>query len=180
MAETTKAHTEVPSDGHKGPFPPFQKENFPSQLLWFAITFIVLYVFAAKVALPRIGGIFEQRRDRVSGDLAQAQRLKGESEEALKAYEKALGDARSRAQAIASETHQKLAAEAEERRKVLETNLNAKLAEAEKTIDATKRAAMANVQGIAVEVAGAIVERLVGAVPAGASVESAVKDALKR
>src|SRR5204862_8226264 len=120
-------------------FRPYRMEDVSTQLLCFAITFIALYVCAASVALPRIGAILEQRRDRVSGARAQAQRLKGESEEALKAYEKALGDARSRAQAIASETHQKLAAEAEERRKVLETNLNAKLAEAEKTIDATKR-----------------------------------------
>ena len=24
----TAAHTEVPSEGHKGPFPPFQRETF--------------------------------------------------------------------------------------------------------------------------------------------------------
>ena len=55
-----------------------------------------------------------------------------------------------------------------------------KLAEAEKTIAATKTAAMANVQGIAIETATAIVERLIGAAPAGKAVESAVADVLKR
>ena len=48
-------------------------------------------------------------------------------------------------------------AEADERRKLLEGKLNEKLAEAEKTIAATKSAAMANVRGIATDAASAIV-----------------------
>ena len=51
------------------------------------------------------------------------------------------------------------------RRKTLEDELNAKLAEAEKTIAATKQAAMANVRGIADDATKAIVERLIGTAP---------------
>ena len=58
MAESTRAHTEVPSGGH-GQFPPFRRDTVASQLFWFAITFIALYVMVAKIALPRIGGILE-------------------------------------------------------------------------------------------------------------------------
>jgi len=177
MAETN-AHTEVPAGG-KAIFPPFQKETFASQLFWLAGTFIALYVILARIALPRIGAIFEARRNRISGDLADAQRLKSESETAIAGYENALAEARSRAQKIADETSHRLNAEAEARRKALEAELNAKLAEAERTIAATKSAAMANVHAIAAEAATAIVERLVGAVPAGSAVEAAVKDALK-
>src|SRR5947207_2832106 len=176
MAET--AHTEVPG-GAKVVFPPFQKETFPSQLFWLALTFVALYLVLSRVALPQIGAIFQARRDRIDGDLAEAQKLRDESDAALAAYEKALAEARGRAQGIADETSHRLNAEAEERRKALESELNAKLAEAERTIAATKSAAMANVHAIAAEAATAIVERLVGAVPAGSAVEAAVKDALK-
>ena len=55
----TNAHTEVP--GHKAPFPPFQKETFVSQLVWFVIAFIALYVLIKKLAIPQIGGIIEAR-----------------------------------------------------------------------------------------------------------------------
>ena len=54
MAETT-AHTEQPA-GHNS-FPPFQAQHYPSQLFWLTISFVLLYVLMAKIALPRIGSI---------------------------------------------------------------------------------------------------------------------------
>jgi len=174
----TEAHTEHP--GGKIPFPPFNKETFASQLFWLAFFFIALYVIIARLAIPRIGGIVQARRDRIEGDIGEANRFKDQSDAALKAYEKSLADARGRAQQLAGETRDKLNAEAEEKRKRLEGQLNAKLAEAEKAIAVTKSDAMANVRGIAVDTASAIVQRLIGTVPTGAAVEAAVADALKR
>jgi F-type H+-transporting ATPase subunit b len=174
----TQAHTEQP--GGKVPFPPFNQETFASQLVWLAIFFVALYVIIARAAIPRIGGIVEARRDRIEGDLAEANNLKEQSSTALAAYEKSLADARGRAQALANETRDKLNAEADTARRALETELNAKLAKAEKTIAATKTAAMSNVRSIAVDTASAIVERLTGTAPAAGAVESAVTNALKQ
>ncbi len=174
----TNAHTEVPA-GTKV-FPPFQKDTFASQLIWLAIFFIGLYVLMSRVAIPRIGGIMAARANKISGDLAEAARFKQQSDAALAAYEKALADARARAQALAAETRDKLNALAEGNRKALEGKLNEKLAAAEKTIAATKTAAMANVRGIATDTAAAIVERLIGAAPASSAVDAAIADVLKR
>jgi F-type H+-transporting ATPase subunit b len=180
MAKATHAHTEVPAEGHKEPFPPFRKDTFASQLVWLAVFFALLYVLMARQAIPRIAGIFAARQGRIDGDLEQARRLKAESDETLAAYEKALAAARSRAQTIAGETHTRLNTEAEARRKQLEAALNAELAKAETSIAATKAAAMGNVRGIAIEAAGAIVERLIGVTPAAKTVDTAVDAALKR
>src|SRR5262249_17224444 len=155
----TSAHTEAPG-GHKGGFPPFERETFASQFIWFAVFFVLLYVLMAKVALPRVGGILADRRQRIEDDLKGAQRLKGDADAELAAYQKGLADARGRAQGIANEPRDKLNAEADHTRKGLEQELNHKLAEAEKTIAATKQAALSNVRGIAVEATTAIVERL--------------------
>ena len=181
MAEqkTTGAHTEQ-AGGHTGVFPPFDKTTFASQIVWLVIFFVVLYLLISRIAVPRISGILEQRSKRIEDDFAEAQRDKEQSEAALVAYEKALADARSRAQAIGTDIRDKVHAEAEENRKALETRLNAQLAEAEKSIAATKSAAMANVRGIAVDAAGAIVERLAGTAPAAPAVTAAVDAALKR
>jgi F-type H+-transporting ATPase subunit b len=183
MANET-AHTgtsvEHPAGGH-GPFPPFDKQTFPSQLLWLTVTFVALYLLMSRIALPRIDSILERRRARISGDLAEASRLKGLSDAAIAAYEKALADARSRAQALLNDSRQRQAAEAEAARKALDASLNARVAEAESRIAEAKSAAMVNVRGIATEAATAIVERLTGVAPASREVvAAAVAEALRR
>jgi F-type H+-transporting ATPase subunit b len=179
MATNTSAHTEA-DGGHKGPFPPFNKETYASQLVWLVIVFVVLYVLMAKVALPRVGGIIAARQGRIADDLAEAQRLKEEAEAATTAYEKTLADARNNAQGIAAKNRDKLMAAAEERRKVTEDRLNKKLEEADKAIAANKATAMANVKSIATEAASAIVQRLIGSAPDEKAVGGAVADVLKR
>jgi F-type H+-transporting ATPase subunit b len=177
-AETTTAHTEVPG-GH-GTFPPFDRVTFPSQLFWLVICFAALYLITARLVQPRVAGIMDSRKNRIAGDLAEASRLRAESEQAMAAYEKALADARTRAQTIAAETRDRLQAEADRNRKSLEEQLNGRLAEAERTIAATKSAAMANVRGIATEAAAAIVTRLTGVTAPGSTVTAAVDAVLKR
>ena len=177
MAETT-AHTEAP--GGKPAFPPFESQHFPSQLFWLALTFILLYVLMARIALPRVASIFAARHKRISEDLAAANRFKEQSEAASAAYQKSLADARARAQAIANETREQQAAEAEATNKKLEAQLHGKLAAAEQSIAATRSAAMGNVGSIATETAAAIVERLIGTVPKAQDVAAAIADVSKR
>jgi F-type H+-transporting ATPase subunit b len=180
MAEPT-AHTEVPGGpgGHIA-FPPFQRETFASQLVWLTISFALLYLLMAKIALPRVHGILAARQKRIANDLAAANDFKAKSDAAHAAYEKALADARARAQAIAAETRDKQAAEAEATNKRLEAELHDRLAAAERSIAATRTAAMGNVGAIATDTASAIVERLIGTVPADHEVSAAVSEALKR
>jgi F-type H+-transporting ATPase subunit b len=157
--------------------PPFQKETSASQLFWLVVCFAALYIMVSKLILPRMGTIIAERRDRIAGDLAEASRMKDEADGAVAAYEKALADAR--AQAIAAETRDKLNATAEANRKDLEAKLHGKLAEAEKTIAATKSAAMANVAGIAHEAVTAIVTHLTGMTPSPYAVARAVQAAAR-
>lgn len=172
------AHTEA-DGGHGGGFPPFDSSTFASQLVSLAIAFVALYIIVSRFALPRVGGVIEARQNMIEGDLAEAQKLKDESAAALKAYENDLAAARSRAQAISNETREKLNAASEAERKALEDKLTAKLHDAEKTIAATRKAAMSNVRGIAADAATTIVQRLTGVAPDGAAVTSAVDASLK-
>jgi F-type H+-transporting ATPase subunit b len=176
-ASTTKTGTQA-DGGPKGTFPPFAGEHIPAQLLWLAIAFVLLYFLLARVVLPRLGAILAERQTTRAADLEEAGRLKGQSEAAIAAYEKALADARARAQQTVAEHQQKLAAQNDARRKALEAALAEKLAQAERSIEATRSAAMREVRGIAVEAAGAIVERLAGVAPARPAVERAVDSAL--
>src|SRR6201994_1075978 len=159
------AHTEA--DGNHGGFPPFESSPFASQLVSLAIAFVLLYVIVSRIALPRVGAVIDARANKIEGDLAEAQKLKDESEAALKAYEADLAAARSKAQAIGNETREKQNAASEAERKALEDKLAAKLADAEKAIATTRTTAMGNVRGIAADAASAIVQQLTGSTPDG-------------
>jgi F-type H+-transporting ATPase subunit b len=177
-AKGATAHTAA-EGGHKAPFPPFQKDTFASQLVSLAIAFVALYLIVSRIALPRVGSLLDERQNKIEGDLADAQKLKDQSDGALKAYESELAAARSRAQAISAETREKLNAASEAERKTLEERLSVKLADAEKTIASTRETAMSNVRGIAADAAAAIVQRLTGVLPDGTSVNRAVDASLK-
>ena len=177
-AAPTSAHTEAEGHG-KGGFPPFEPSTFASQLVSFAIAFILLYVIVSRIALPRVGGLLAERQGKIDNDLAEAQRLRDESDAALKAYESELATARSKAQAIGNEMREKLGAQSEAERKSLEQRLAARLEAAEASIADTRRTAMTNVRSIASDAAAAIVQRLTGTLPDGQSVEAAVDASLK-
>jgi F-type H+-transporting ATPase subunit b len=177
MAEPT-AHTETPA-GHST-FPPFQSVNFPSQLVWLAVTFVLLYVLMSRIALPRIAGILADRDKRIADDIAAANRFKEQSEAAHAAYEKALADARNRAQSIANATREQQAAAAEATNKRLEAQLHERIAAAEQSIATSRTSAMSNVGSIASDTAAAIVERLIGQTPAAHEVAAAVSETMKR
>ncbi|EAQ36862.1 H+-transporting two-sector ATPase, B/B' subunit [Nitrobacter sp. Nb-311A] len=177
-AQGATAHTEA-DGGHKAPFPPFQKDTFASQLVSLTIAFVALYLISSRLALPRVRKTIDDRQDTIDGDLAQAQKLKDESDSALKAYEAELAAARTRAQAIGNETREKLNAAADAERKALEERLSVKLADAEKTIASTRAAAMSNVRGIASDAATAIVQQLTGATPDSKLVDVAVESLMK-
>lgn len=172
------ATTQAPG-GAKPQFPPFNAETFASQILWFAITFVLLYLLMSRVALPRVGAIMAARAGKIESDLAAAQKTKNETDAAIAGYEKKLADARNNAQTLAAQTRDKLMAEADERRKTLEGKLSEKLQDAEKTIVQTKTAAMANVKSIATDAAAEIVERLIGTKPDTKTVADAVDKSLK-
>ena len=157
-------------------FPPFDTQYYASEIVWLALSFAVLYVLMSKVALPRIGAIFAERNKRIAEDIATAQGLKERSDAAHAAYEKALADARTRAQNMASVTREREAAAAEETNKRLEAQLHERLATAEKSIAATRSTAMGNVGTIAADAASAIVERLIGHTPPAHDVAAALAE----
>lgn len=165
MASEVKTETGVPggeAHGGGGGFPPFDGSTFPSQLLWLAITFGLFYYLMSKIALPRIAGILEDREDRIAGDLAEAERLKRETDEAIASYEQALAEARNKAHGIARATREKLEADVDAKRSAAEADLNDKLKAAEASISEIKQQAMSEVDGIATEAAEDIVKSLIG------------------
>jgi F-type H+-transporting ATPase subunit b len=149
------------------------------QLIWLLITFGILYLLMVKVALPRIGSVIDARADHIAKDLATADKLRRETEEAIAAYEQALAEAKQKAHAIVEDGRAKLKAETAEERARLDRDLAKKGAEAEARIAEAKNAAMREVNAVAADVAADIVRQLIGVAPAKAEIDQAVATARK-
>lgn len=169
---TTEAHG---GEEHSDVFPPFDSTTFGPQLFWLAITFGILYLLMSRVALPRIGEILEVRRDRIEGDLAEADRLRQRTDQAIEAYETDLAEARQKAHSIAEETRDGIKADVEKRRREVEGELAKKVAAAESRIQQTKDEAMAHVDEIAAETAASVVDRISGKVTAKSAKDAVAK-----
>lgn len=172
-ADATHSAVGAP-EGHKGPFPPFDTHTFPSQIFWFVICFGALYLLMKRLVVPQIAEIVEGRAAKIAGDIAEAQRLRLQSDTALSAYEKALADARASSHQIAQAATDKAKAEADARRHAIEAELTAKLADAESRIGDIKTKALADVSAIAEDAAGAVVHALIGQQPSPEEVSAAV------
>ncbi len=175
MADKVTPGAAVPEGvGPHETFAPMDPGTFVPQLFWLALTFGLLYLLLKRLVLPRVGAVIDERRERIERDIAKAETLKVETEQALASYEQALGEARAKAGAIGKEMHERLAAEIDKERAKVDADIAAKLADAEARIAQSKTRAMAGVGEIAGDTAGAIVARLLGKEPSKDEVQRAL------
>lgn len=168
------------AEGGSGGMPQLNFGDFPPQLVWLAITFIVLYVVMAKLALPRVAEVLQMRADRIKSDLDQAASLKTQTDRMIATYEKALADARNHAASVARDTAAVLAQKSGERQAAVGADLASHIKAAEANIAAARDKAMAEIQTVAADIAADAAKRLVGlnvsAGDAGAAVAAAAKE----
>lgn len=142
--------------------PQLEFQDYLPQIVWLFITFVSLYVLMARLALPRVADILEERQNRIADDLGQAEKLRDESDAALESYEGALSEARARAHAIAQETRAEVQQTADAEKAELIAALTREGEEADARIRATKTEAMAGLQDIASGAAVEIVQQIAG------------------
>jgi F-type H+-transporting ATPase subunit b len=159
--------------------PQLEFQDYAPQLVWLAISFTILYLLMAKLALPKIGRALARRQQKLEGDLARAEKLKAEAEAVLAAYQKAMADAKAQAQAELQKTAAELARAAAEREAALGAELGRRAAEAERRIQAAKTAALADTRGIAAGLAQDLARKLAGVELSPAAAEAAVARAEK-
>ncbi len=175
-AETAEEHEAgQPSSG----MPQFDPSTFTSQIFWLIVTFITLYFLMARIVLPRIGEVLEERSERLAADLDKAQALKKEADAVVAQYEAALARARDEATRVLTEAGQEISEESNRRQQEFSAELARKTADAEARIDAAKEAAKTQVRDIAQAAAGDIVEKLTGSSPADQTVTRNVDAVMK-
>ncbi len=158
-AATTET-TEAPKK--EGGFPPFDTTTFPTQFFWLVVTFAFLFTVMWRLAGPKINAAITNRRGTINGAIAEASKARAEAEAAQAGYETALAGARSRGNALAEETRQKLNAEIARAKAEADSKAADAMAAAEARIAQTRETAKGHVKTAARDAAIAIVERLTG------------------
>lgn len=159
--------------------PQFNPEVFAPQLVWLSITFLALYLLMSKLVLPRINGILAQREDRIDGNLQRAEALREEAAQVLAAYQKAIADARAQAQGALAKAAADIAAETAAREAEFARKMADQTAAAEAGIRAAKNQALADVRGIAAEVAALMAGKITGTAVDAHAVVQAVDGVMK-
>lgn len=136
-----------------GAFPPFDPTYFASQIFWLLTSFGALYLLMSRWILPRIGGIIEERRDRIADDLDAAQQISADADQTRSAYEQALADARARAHHLAADAKAAMDREIAEETAEVDAEIAATSAEAEKALGEARKKALAEVRNIAASTA---------------------------
>jgi F-type H+-transporting ATPase subunit b len=154
--------------------------TFAPQLIWLAISFILLYVLMAKVALPRVAGVLEERTARIEANLEKAELLKRDAEAARGAYEKAIAESRAKAGTLTSQAADRAAKEAAERQHALAAKLAEQGRDIEQKITEARAKALESTHTIAAEVAREAVRKLLGRDVGSAAAEAAVKSVIAK
>jgi F-type H+-transporting ATPase subunit b len=158
--------------------PQLNINDFAPQLIWLAISFVLLYLIMSRLALPRVGQILQERASRITGDLAAAAKLREATAKAIAEYEQALADAKARAQAIARQARDEMTRDIEGQRAEVDQTIALQMADAEKRINAMKEAALSHVGEIATDTAEALLARLLGKTVNRLELQGAVNEAL--
>jgi F-type H+-transporting ATPase subunit b len=145
-----------------GGLPQMQSDTFPSQIFWLVVTFGLLFLILWKITLPMIEGIIGERRNRIEGDLATAEKLRQQASESLAAYESELAGARGRAHQIMDENRKAIGTELDSVKTRADEESQAAMKQAEERIAADRTRALGSLRPAAAEAAAAIVERLIG------------------
>jgi len=158
--------------------PQLDFSTFPNQIFWLVVTLVVIYFVLSRIALPRIGAVLAERQGTISNDIAAAEELKLRAQDAERAYQKALADARAEAQRIVAETKADIKADLDAAIQKADAEIAARSAEAEKQIAEIRANAMESVTEVAKATAVDVVAAL-GFTADTAAVNAAVDDKLK-
>lgn len=175
-AETTYSDAGAAAEAAGG-LPQLDISTWVGQIFWLAVTFAVLYFALAQFILPRLRDTIANRSDRIADDLDSASRMKLEAEEAEKAYEQSLRDARAKASNVAESTRQSLDAEIKAELDAADEQAARDSEAAEARIREIKTAALANIDAVAADVTEALVSELTGNSVSKAKITAALKKA---
>jgi F-type H+-transporting ATPase subunit b len=153
--------------------------TFASQLFWLIITFGLIYFVIGRGMVAKIGSTVEARDQRISDDLAAAERARAQADETEEAYRAELERNRADALKVTQAAKDASARETEQRIKAADAEIGAKTEAAEAQIRAATDAALVDIENVAADAAQEMVAKLSGRNVSRDQAAAAVREALQ-
>lgn len=149
--------------------------TWTNQIFWLAVTFVALYIVVSRLVLPRITRVIEDRDEQIRSDLDKAEQDRTEANRVREQFEDSLANARIEAQKVIADAKTAIQTEIATATKSLDEQLDARFAKAEAEVNEARTTALAEVEGVAAEIAADMVSRLSGVTVDDAKLKDAVK-----
>ena len=159
--------------------PQLDFSTFPNQIFWLIVTLVVLYLVLSRIALPRIATVLSERHGAIQRDLDKAEEMKRSAIEAENTYNKALADARAKANDIVNEAKSEIQKDLDKAIVKADLEIAAKAVESEKAISAIRDSAVQSVEEVANITANNIVDAILPEAADTKTIKAAVAARLK-
>ena len=158
--------------------PQLDVSGFPSQIFWLVITFVFLWWLMAKVALPKVGLVLEERQKKINDSLDMAEKLRLEADSELKAYETAISVAHEEARKVINDATQEGTQASASQLADMRISLTNQISEVEKEIESVKEKALEDIGQSTREVAILTLDKLVGIKIPAKTLNAAIDNAM--
>ncbi len=157
MTQSAFAQTDSGSAG----LPQFELSFFAPQILWEAITFLILLYLMAKFVIPKINKLLDQRASVIQKNLDAAARNKQESERLLVVYQQKLDALHKEAATIMSQARKEMADHHARSMRQLEEDIQRRKQTFRTEIEFAKQQATKEIRNLSAEAAILAAEKLI-------------------
>ena len=134
----------------------------PGLMIWTAVVFLVTFYILKKVAFGRIQGLIEKRRDRIAEALDEADNARAEARSLVEEHKAMIADARTQADQVLAEARKQGDAQRERVKAEAGADLERRLDENTKAIEAEDRKLLEQVRREVVELTLIASEKVTG------------------
>ena len=151
-----------------------------SQIFWLILTFGILFIVLSKLILPKISKNLEIRKFQILENIETAEKQREESENKIKEYEKIINDSKNEAKNYFNKAREKVLKDIDNKREILENNINEEIVKVEKEIAELKNKSSETINKIAIEISSDLVKQLIGIQVNNSSISATVENISKK
>ena len=163
-----------------GGMPQLNPEFWISQIFWLTLTFGTLYIILSKLILPKISDNLETRKSKILENIEAADKQREDSVKKLKEYDQIISRTKLEAKTIFNQAREKALKDINEKKEVLDRQVDNEISNAEEEIKALRKSAPEKISRIAIETSSELLQKLIGAEVNNSSISAIVDDLSKR